>query len=106
MFAEKYGSTSPWYGRWDMRVIEEFSLKNGHNIQISYDILNLLNLFSSKWGVREVATFTGLAQPIGVTVDGQGVPTYSFDTSQKQAVFNDLSLNSRWQMQLGLRYNF
>ncbi len=103
--AEKYGSVSPWYSRWDARVMQEYALPNGDNIQLSIDILNVGNLISPKWGIRQIATNTGLAQPIGVSVSG-GVPTYSFDTAQKTSVFNDFSLLSRWQAQVGLRYNF
>jgi hypothetical protein len=106
-FAEKYGAVSPWYSRWDMRLMQEYGLTNGNSIQLSLDILNLGNLLSSKWGVREVATFTGLAQPIGVSVDAAtGTPTYQFDSAQTSTFFNDFGLNSRWQMQAGLRYNF
>lgn len=103
--AEKYGAVSPWYSRIDMRITQEFGLSNGSNIQLSLDILNFGNLLNSNWGVREIATTTGLAQPIGVSVSN-GVPSYSFDTAQTTAIFNDFSLNSRWQAQVGLRYNF
>jgi hypothetical protein len=103
--AEKYGAVSPWYSRWDARIMQEYKLDNGHNIQLSLDILNVGNLISPKWGVRQIATSTGLAQPVSVSVAG-GVPTYTFDTDQKTSIFNDFSLNSRWQAQLGLRYNF
>ncbi len=105
LYAEKYGSVSPWYGRWDLRVMQEMGLANGHSIQLSLDLLNFGNLISSEWGVRQVATYTGLAQPIGVSV-ANGVPTYSFDNAQNFTFQNDFSLNSRWQAQLGLRYNF
>jgi hypothetical protein len=103
--AEKYGAVSPWYSRWDVRLTQEFGLKNSRNIQLSLDILNIGNLFNSSWGVREIATTTGLAQPVAVSAPG-GVPTYTFDTAQTASIFNDFSLNSRWQAQLGLRFNF
>ncbi len=103
--AEKYGAVTPWYSHLDMRIIQEFGLSNGSNIQLSLDILNVGNLISSNLGVREIVTTTGLAQPVGVSV-ANGVPTYSFDTAQTASVFNDFSLNSRWQAQVGLRYNF
>ncbi|MDQ3015560.1 MAG: TonB-dependent receptor [Bacteroidota bacterium] len=103
--AEKYGAISPWYSRWDLKLMQEYGLGNGDNIQFSIDVRNIGNLISPKWGVREIATNTGLAQPIGVSV-ADGVPTYSFDTAQTTSIFNDFSLNSRWQAQLGLRYNF
>ena len=104
-YAEKYAAISPWYGRWDIRYIQELELSNGHSVQLSIDILNFANLLNNSWGVREVATNTGLVQPLGVAV-ANGEPVYSFDTQQKQTFFNDFSLNSRWQAQLGLRYNF
>ena len=104
-YAEKYASLSPWYGRWDVRIMQELGLSNGHSVQLSLDILNFGNLLSNKWGVRQTATNTGLVQPIGVSV-ANGEPIYSFSTSQTQTFYNDFSLNSRWQAQLGLRYNF
>ena len=104
-FAEKYGSVTPWYSRWDMRITQEYRMNSGNNIQFSLDLLNFGNLLSSKWGVRQIATNTGLAQPIGVSVAG-GVPTYSFDTAQTTAIYDDFSLLSRWQAQVGLRYSF
>lgn len=103
--AEKYGAVSPWYSRWDLRLTQEFGLKNAKSIQLSFDILNIGNLFNSSWGVREIATTTGLAQPVAVSAPG-GVPTYAFDTAQTASIYNDFSLNSRWQAQLGLRFNF
>jgi hypothetical protein len=104
-FAEKYASLSPWYNHWDFRLLQDVSLVNNHGIQVSLDILNIGNLLSSSWGVRQYATYTGLAQPLAVSVNNN-VPTYTFDTTQKSTFFNDFNLPSRWQMQLGLRYTF
>ncbi len=106
-YAEKYASVNPWYGRWDVRIMQELGLSNGNSIQLSLDILNAANLINNSWGVREIATITGLVQPLGVSVDPATLdPTYSFDTSREDTYFNDFSLSSRWQAQLGLRYNF
>lgn len=105
-FTEKYGALSPWYSHWDLRVLQDFLVSNSNKLQLSIDVLNVGNLINSSWGVREFATQTGLAQPIAVAVDAKGVPTYSFDTSQTQTFFKDFSLLSRWQLQLGLRYEF
>ena len=74
-------------------------------IQFSADILNVGNLLSKNWGVRQWAGETGLAQPIAVSVD-KGVPTYTFDTTQKSAIQNRFDILSRWRMQFGLRYSF
>ena len=104
-YAEKFASLNPWYSKWDLRILQDYNLPNKNVIQLSVDVLNLGNLISPNWGVRQLASSTRLAQPLGVSVDN-GVPTYSFDASQKQTYFNDFTLNSRWQIQVGLRYLF
>ncbi len=101
-YAEKYAILSPWYSTWDMRVLQNFNLAST-NLQLSMDILNLGNLLNSNWGVRQLPTNT---QPIGVSVDGSGNPTYSFDTAQKSTFTDDFSLLSRWQIQFGIRLSF
>ena len=104
-YAEKYGALSPWYSTFDVRILEEFMLKNEHKISLSLDILNVGNLISSSIGIRQYATTSQLFQPLGLTVEN-GVPTYSFDTSLTSTFFNDAGLQSRWRMQVGLRYTF
>ena len=66
------------------------------------DILNLGNLISSDWGLVQQPTSI---QPIGVTVT-DGVPSYTFDNNLVDSFVYDSSLQSRWQMQFGLRYIF
>ena len=102
-YAEKYGILSPWYSRWDIRFLQDIKLGESNKIQVSLDILNAGNLLSSNWGVRQ---FPQNTQPIGVSVDASGRPTYSFDANLKNTFTNDFSLLSRWQMQFGLRYIF
>jgi hypothetical protein len=104
-YAEKFASLNPWYSKWDMRILQDYKLPNDNIIQLSVDMLNFGNLISSNWGVRQLASSTRLAQPLGVNVENN-VPTYSFDASQRQTYFNDFTLNSRWQIQIGLRYRF
>jgi len=105
-YAEKYGALSPWYNTWDVRILQDIAIKRSDNrFQVSMDILNFGNLISSSWGVRQRATNTSLVQPLGVSV-ADGVPTYSFDTNLQSTFFNDFSLASRWQIQMGLRYIF
>ncbi len=104
-YAEKYASLSPWYNHWDLRVLQDIKVSTGNKFQISIDVLNVGNLISSSWGVRQYATYTGLVQPISVAVNN-GVPVYTFDQSQKATFFDDFNLTSRWQMQVGLRYIF
>lgn len=102
-YFERYGALAPWRGKIDMKFIQEFTLGNDNAIQFSADILNLGNLISSDWGLIQQPD---AVQPIGVTVDGAGNPTYSFDGNITETYVYDISLASRWQVQFGLRYIF
>ena len=104
-YTERYGALSPWYSNWDLRILQDIGVSEGNKFQISLDILNVGNLISNSWGVRQRASNTGLTQPIAVAVT-DGNPVYTFDTSREQTFFNDFGLNSRWQAQIGLRYIF
>ncbi len=104
-YAGRYEAISPWYSSWDLRILQDIGVSTGNKFQISLDVLNIGNLISSSWGVRQRATNTGLSQPIAVSVENSG-PVYTFDESLEQTFFNDFGLNSRWQAQLGLRYIF
>lgn len=103
-YAERNAALSPWYGRWDMRILQDLAIANGKTVQFSLDILNVGNLISSEWGVRENPLNV---QPIAIAVDPNTLePTYSFVTRQRETFVNDFSLLSRWQVQLGIRYVF
>jgi hypothetical protein len=102
-YMEKYGILNQWYSNWDLRILQDFKFGNNNTIQVSIDVLNIGNLLSNKWGVRTLPVNT---QPIGVSVDADQNPTYSFETGLQNTYTNDFGLNSRWQMQFGLRYIF
>ncbi|PCI31364.1 MAG: TonB-dependent receptor [Flavobacteriaceae bacterium] len=103
-FAKRNAMLAPWFSNWDIRIAQDYNFGKdlGKKIQFTIDILNVGNLLSSDWGVRQLPVNT---QPIGVLLAGD-VATYSFDTTQTSSFTNDLSLLSRWQMQFGLRYSF
>ncbi len=104
-YMEKYGILSPWFSTWDFRILQDLNFgEDGdkNTVQLSLDILNIGNLISSDWGVRQLPVNT---QPVGVSVV-DGVPTYGFDTTLTNTFTDDFSLLSRWQAQIGLRYIF
>jgi hypothetical protein len=104
-YAEKYGAQSPWFSRFDIRILQDLFIGKTNNLQFSIDLLNAGNLISSNWGVRRYATYSGLAQPLAVSVTNN-TPVYTFDTNQTSTFFDDFGLQSRWQLQLGLRFSF
>lgn len=107
-YTEKYGGTTPWFSQIDVRILQDFYFnkkRTGKYIQLSIDVVNAGNLISSKWGVRKYATTSGYFQPISVNAGG-GSPVYQFDPSQTRTFQANPELNSRWQMQVGIRYIF
>lgn len=102
-YFERYGALAPWRSKWDVKFIQEYRLSEDNAFQFSIDVLNIGNLINSDWGLIQQAN---AVQPIGVTVDGSGSPTYTFDPDLMETFVYDSSLISRWQVQLGLRYIF
>ena len=102
-YAERYGALAPWRGKWDVKLIQELKLSETNSLQFTVDILNFGNLINSDWGLVQQPD---AVQPIGVTVDGSGIPTYTFSEDLQETFVYDSSLLSRWQLQFGLRYSF
>lgn len=107
-YSERYGALSPWRGKWDVKILQDYNFKvssasnKTNTIQFSIDILNVGNLLNSDWGLVQVPNSV---QPIGVSVAGN-VPTYTFTGAQTKTFSYDASLASRWQAQFGIRYIF
>jgi hypothetical protein len=107
-YTEKYGGENPWFGQFDIRILQDLhnnKTKRDRFLQLSIDMMNIGNLVSSKWGVRQYATTSGYFQPISVSLNGS-TPTYQFDPSLTSTFISSPDLQSRWQIQIGLRYNF
>jgi len=106
-YAERYAGISPWRNRIDLKILQNFHFnqdKKKQTIQFSIDILNFGNMLNSNWGVIQQPNSI---QPVGVSVDPVSkVPTYSFDGNLTKTFGYDSSIDSRWQMQFGLRYIF
>jgi hypothetical protein len=109
-FTERNGARTPWNVNADMRLAETYILspKSGRSITLSWDIFNLTNLLDKNWGRVYFASdlFNGSAdvglRPTGATQ--RGYPIYVW---QQPATPYQIDLEqSRWQMQLGARYNF
>lgn len=106
-YTEKYGGSNPWYSQVDLRILQDLRLGKDkkQTLQFSFDFINLGNFISSKWGVRQYATTSGYFQPLSVGLSGN-TPVYRFDPSLTGTFLSNPDLQSRWQMQFGLRYIF
>lgn len=107
--ADRFGAVNPWWWNIDFRFMQDFAFIMGamrHTFQLSVDILNVPNLLSSEWGVRKIAS-SAATSPIELTgFDEGGEPTFNFKGAATTTYVDDPSVNSRWQIQVGLRYFF
>lgn len=138
-FAERNGAISPWVNRLNLSLLQDFYMDlNGrrHTFQLSVNLENALNLFSSSAGLFQntartnLLRFVGYEQPHTAGTLAQptansgptntlglpwqattGRPVYAFDlnadgTPLNQSFVPDQSVGGRWQLQVGLRYIF
>jgi len=107
---ERNGAVGEWFTDIDLRIMQDFKVnmwEKDHSFQLSLDILNVGNLINSEWGVRTVAGASAKS-PIafaGYEADGE-TPTFTYNPDAVDTFFDDISINSRWQVQLGLKYFF
>jgi hypothetical protein len=109
-YAERNGDRGPWNHIFDVKILQDFSLKIGekkHTFQLSADIFNFFNFLNKDWGRQDfIAGNVGL---ITTETDESATPEFTFDPSIVDGIqrIDDAGIrSSRWQAQLGLRYIF
>ena len=111
-FALRNGAYNPWNSRLDMRFMQDIKLKVGQQInklQFSVDIINLMNLFNSSWGLNQSYVTNSPLQITGKD-PATGIMKVSMRKIGGEYVtksFQDPnSVAGTWGIQLGLRYLF
>ena len=107
--AERFGAVNPWWWNIDFRFMQDFAFILGsmrHTFQLSVDILNLPNMLSSEWGVRKIASSSATNPLELVGFDEGGEPNFNYKGTTTTTYVDDPGVNSRWQMQIGIRYFF
>ena len=124
-FTERNAAFTPWNNQLDFRFTQDFKFGNGKHKQMitfTYDIINLTNLLSKKWGQYYFSanTFNSSASvgltPVSKLPGATGGPTFVKDgnvTTYPTYNFSNPGLPysvdlfaSRWQMQFGIRYSW
>lgn len=110
-YAVRNGARLPFESYLDVRVLQDFYINVGkarHTLQLTLDIFNFLNLLNKEWGVHRFVTNDSykLINVEKLQADGTTPEfTYRGTTSQDQ-VRNVSDPDSRWRMQIGIRYIF
>jgi hypothetical protein len=113
-FTERNKGRTPWNNQADLHLGQEyhFSQRPGSSfLTLTVDIMNLTNLLNSNWGRVYFSpnTFNSTAS-VGLTPVYPGrqskdsYPIYTFTNPGKP--YSTDFFNSRYQMQLGMRYSF
>ncbi|MFL5774297.1 MAG: carboxypeptidase regulatory-like domain-containing protein [Flavisolibacter sp.] len=117
-YAERNGLLLPFYKRLDLNFSQDFMVKTGsktNTLRFTADIFNFGNLLNRNWGIYRIPNRTALLnfKRIETTGANIGKPVFSFPyldaTNQIPEVStfqNSTSQNSRYQVQVGVRYIF
>jgi hypothetical protein len=122
-YAERNALHTPWNQGLDMKLMHEFKLSKTNknkSLQLSLDVFNVLNLINNDWGhitfVTNVNNYT--VNLLTFANDANGVkpgkpssgylPTFNFNkpTGVNGQYYTVDPINSRWQGQFGIKYNF
>ncbi len=106
--SEKNGARNPWTNNLDLRVVQDIPTFGFGHIQLTLDILNVLNLLDSKSGWVERTQFPNY-EIVDWTRDfdpASGRPVYSFNSRENNVPWDPNDLLSRWAMQFGVRWFF
>lgn len=124
-YAERNGALLPWFNSLNLRLLQDVYVKVGgkrNTVQFSFEVNNVLNLINSNWGLiktpirTSLLNFVGYETPNTATSPTTGRPIFTFvpptDANGNITSYtNNLNIsgpvvNSRWQMQFGIRYIF
>src|SRR2546429_1499284 len=99
---------NPWQDYLNARVSWAIPTVSGHTLEITADMLNVLNFINSGWGlIRQTGTGfeeQNLTRQVGYdAVNGRGIYALGL-VPRNQVTVN--SIGSRWVFQVGTRYTF
>ena len=114
-YAEAYAVRAPWVNKFDFRLLQNFNVKAGktnNTLQLSFDVLNVGNIFNSKWGIEKNMASCNNGRILKYEgKDANNVPTFSMMKNKDGAYLSTtydtyLSYGQCWSLQVGLRYIF
>ena len=104
-YFKRYADNLPFESHFDFHFAQTYKFKVGaqvHSVELSFDVLNVGNMFNKKWGRY---TSTGTAKYYSpVTYSGNGQFQFLHPGNYEMRSYDDYY--SRWRGQLGLKYTF
>ncbi|MBQ3688849.1 MAG: TonB-dependent receptor [Bacteroidales bacterium] len=102
-YFERYAANEKFENHFDFHFAQRFNFKVGnqtHGIELSFDVMNISNMFSAKWG-RYSGT-SGYYSPVKYDKSGK----YQFLQKGDYQMRSYADYYSRWRGQIGLKYIF
>jgi len=100
---------APWSHSFDIRIAQDIPIQ-WSNLQLTFDVLNVLNIFDENSGVLRFAEFNAISPVDFDGFDDQGRPIYTLNSFVTDPENNDKfqthNIRSRWRAQLGVRWSF
>ncbi|MHA4895279.1 TonB-dependent receptor [Pedobacter sp. PWIIR3] len=107
-YTERNGARMPWENLVDLRIMQTLGavIKGSkNNIQLSFDVFNVGNLINKDWG-RSYFLSNQASTIIKYNYNATTGGTYNFTPPVNNKAYSVSSFTSRWQGQIGVRYNF
>lgn len=113
-YAEAYSVYSPWVHRLDFSYKHDFKVKIGNSmnrLQLSFDIKNLANIFSSRFGVSKYMNSELNEGRIlkYESTDSEGYPVFSTPkavSGSTQTFVPNKAIGQCWYASVGIKYMF
>ncbi|PTS97579.1 cell envelope biogenesis protein OmpA [Pedobacter sp. HMWF019] len=109
-YADRNAAFSPWYNRIDANILQDFYINTGgtkHTLQLSAVVINLPNLLSKYWGIRQ---FNTTNSPLTYTsIDANGVPAYNLRQFNGKLItqpYQNAASGTTWSLLIGAKYMF
>ncbi|MEI7812756.1 MAG: hypothetical protein WCJ01_10070 [Ignavibacteria bacterium] len=109
---ERNALREPFVHMLDMKLTQEVPVIAGHRVEVSLDILNVLNLLSRNWGWVNTVSSQNASILTYTKTTGDAVDVFKFikakdvNGNPKNDFYAPDDIASRFQMQLGVRYSF
>lgn len=108
-YAERNGARMPWEHQFDVRIMQDLGFVGGkgtkNSLQLSLDIINVGNLLNKDWG-RLYSLSNNASTLINYNYNATTGGSYTFRAPTNGTAYQVSPFASRWQAQIGVRYNF
>lgn len=111
---ERNSQRSSWRHFLDVKITQQFRIYKHYKMDLSLDIMNVLNLLNSDWGKSEyvlygtysLLEFDGYEDPNNPSSRIKAAFYPNSKGNTKSALYQQSDLWSRWRMQFGIRLYF